>query len=233
MTQTEINQTTPVEYKKPCLFKVLYQPTEQFGRIVDSPRIGIPGLIMSILIILSSMLTVYTMFASGYFQQTLPPGTELDNTIILITYGGGILGSVLTLWFTFLVLAALLKFLSIFMGVKATFRQFFSLSIYAYTITFISGLVAAIAALIMGVSVTEIQFGLGLLTTEKIGFLPVILQSITIFSVWWFYVLTIGYKEVAKVSFKQALIITSIIAIIFLLITGGFGALGSILNVTP
>ncbi|OEF99541.1 hypothetical protein BHF71_08650 [Vulcanibacillus modesticaldus] len=225
MTQLESNHNIDVDAPKPNLFKVLFQPGE-LKKLNDNPVILVPGLILTLIVAISGLITTKGLIDSGFLEQQLGGEIPIEN-IKVFSYIGAVLGGIFSIWLAFLILAGILRLFSIFIGSQVKFKTLFSLSMFTYGVIVLQGLLVGTLALIMGVSAVDINLGLGVFVSEKTGFISAVLSSITIFTVWWYYLLSVGYSEVAKISLKKSFLVIGIISLIFLLIIGGLGTLSS------
>ncbi|MFH7818394.1 YknW family membrane protein [Neobacillus thermocopriae] len=212
---------TELKKENPSLLGMFTSPGEQFERIKVNPKIWMPLLIVSILYGIGSTLMALSMDVGTLIDQGVPE----DQAEFLLGFTK--ITTSITGFFTpiigVLISSAIYLLVAKIAGASVTFKQLFSMNTFIMVISGI-GLVLnmAIIYLINGNPDIFITSLAGVFNQEKTG----LLSSIEIFGIWSTILTAIGLHKTA--NFSKGLAWT--IAIIFFLISLGFGLIGSMFN---
>ncbi|MED3623157.1 YIP1 family protein [Bacillus thermocopriae] len=212
---------TELKKENPSLLGMFTSPGEQFERIKVNPKIWMPLLIVSILYGIGSTLMALSMDVGTLIDQGVPE----DQAEFLLGFTK--ITTSITGFFTpiigVLISSAIYLLVAKIAGASVTFKQLFSMNTFIMVISGI-GLVLnmAIIYLINGNPDIFITSLAGVFNQEKTG----LLSSLEIFGIWSTILTAIGLHKTA--NFSKGLAWT--IAIIFFLISLGFGLIGSMFN---
>lgn len=229
------NQVTEVteEGPKPSLLGIIFNPSEQFMRIKNNPRILIALIIVSLISAFGSALMSITMDLNS-IEQSIPELSELTMTLsedqktVILTIMKVFMG-VMGLFFpviSILVVSAIhLLVISIAKtGVK--FKQLFSMNTYIYLITAIGSTVNTIIYVLFVNDGNQGNFtNLSIFAKEE-GLLSAIFINIDLFSIWSIILTALGLHKVAGLSKPVAWIVALFFSVIFLI----FSVLGAIFS---
>jgi len=132
----------------------------------------------------------------------------------------------------YLIYAGLTHLVINIMGPRSNFKKTLSLVILCSVVTLVEQIIGAVVLRMRGPesieSAADLRFSLSLapLLGEGKGFLNAVLQSLSIFQIWYYVVLILGIAAIFKVSRKAAIIpviLIWIISIIMILIGGKVG----------
>ena len=138
----------------------------------------------------------------------------------------------ITLIIVYLVYAAIAHLVINIMSTRSSFKKTLCLTVFCSVITIVEQIIGTIVVMMRGPesieSAADIRFTLSLapLVGEGKGLLSAVLQSLSIFQIWYYVVLTLGIAAIFKMSRKAAIIpvlLIWIIGVIFILIGGKIG----------
>lgn len=210
--------------ENPSLIGMFINPGEQFARIRQNPKTWLPLLLICILYGVGMALMALSMDISTLIDQGIPEDqAELILGITKITVG---VTGIITPIISILVSSAIYLLIAKIAGSSVSFKQLFSMN------TFIM-FVGAIGLLLN----MAIRYGIGgnpeVYLTSLAGVLnldkPGVLGSIEVFGIWTTILTAIGLHKTA--GFSKGMAWT--VAIIFFLITIGFGLIGTLLQGAP
>ncbi|AIM17469.1 permease [Bacillus sp. X1(2014)] len=212
---------TELKKENPSLIGMFTSPGEQFERIKGNPKIWVPLLIVSILYGIGSTLMGLSMDVGTLIDQGVPED-QAEFLIGFTKISTAITGIFIPI-IGVLISSAIYLLVAKIAGVSVTFKQLFSMNTFIMVISGL-GLVLnmAIIYLINGNPEIFITSLAGVFNQEKTG----LLSSIEIFGIWSTILTAIGLHKTA--NFSKGLAWT--IAIIFFLISLGFGQIGSMFN---
>lgn len=221
------------EGPKPSVLGIIFNPSEQFMRIKNNPRILIALIIVSLISAFGSALMSITMDLNS-IEQSIPELSELTMTLsedqktVILTIMKVFMG-VMGLFFpviSILVVSAIhLLVISIAKtGVK--FKQLFSMNTYIYLITAIGSTVNTIIYVLFVNDGNQGNFtNLSIFAKEE-GVLSAIFINIDLFSIWSIILTALGLHKVAGLSKPVAWIVALFFSVIFLI----FSVLGAIFS---
>lgn len=201
------------------LLGVLMSPTQTFRSIAANPNWLVPMILVVVLGVgLTALLMPRVDWEAGLRTQMEAKGQEVPEDqmpVIVSVTKASIWGiSVVGPWIMYAALAGLFLLIFKVLGSEMRFKQSLSVVLHGYTpLWLVMPLVAIPVLLGRGeLSLLEVQGGtylmsnLGMLATEDTG-LPLrrLLESIDLFSIWTITLLTLGYREAARVSTAKAL----------------------------
>lgn len=213
------SDSAPQEGALQRLFGVLTSPTPAFRGVAERPNWLVPMILVVILGVgLTALLMPRVDWETGLRTQMETKGQEVPEDqmpmIVNVTKASIWVSSVAGPWIIYPALAGLFFLIFKVLGSEIRFKQSLSVVLHGYApFWLVLPLVAIPVLLGRGeVSLQEVQgttylmSNLGMLATEDTG-LPLrrLLESIDLFSIWTITLLTIGYREVGRVSTAKAL----------------------------
>ena len=218
--QKEVNSLN----QNPKLLGMFTSPGVQFERIKQSPKIWVPLIIISILYVIGMTFMALSLDAATLIEQGVPKDqVDLVLTITKVTVA---ITGIVTPIFGVLISSAIQLAIARIANSTVSFKQLFSMN------TFIMIIGAAGLILNMGIRYAiggnpeiYITSFAGILNQDKAG----VLGSIEVFGIWSVILSAIGLHKTAQ--FSKGLAWT--IAIIFFLISIGFGLIGTLLQGAP
>ncbi|NRD78617.1 YIP1 family protein [Bacillus sp. BRMEA1] len=218
--QTEINS----KRENPSLLGMFMNPSEQFQRIKEKPKIWVPLIIVSSLYAIGMALMAFSMDASVFIKS----GVSKDQAGVFLGFMKvtvvvlGIFSPIIIVLITSAIHLLIAKFTSS----SVSFKQLFSMNTFILMISAI-GLILnmAIRQAIGGNPEIYLTSLAGLLNQDKSGYLG----SIEVFRIWSTILTAIGLHRTAQ--FSKGLAWT--IAIVFFLIGIGFGLIGTSFQSAP
>lgn len=195
----EINEVEEVVVKKPSLFGMIMNPTEQFDRIRKNPKIIVALLLVTILTTIGMALMLQTMdFESspelvGFSEEELM-FAALIGQITFVVVG------VFTPVFVILISTIVFIIIAKIVRSEVSFKQLFSMNTYIFMISALSFIVNGLAFLVVGNGNPEIYFTSLNSIINAEGVAGAFLNSIEVFSIWGLIITAIGLQVVARFS---------------------------------
>jgi hypothetical protein len=220
----EVQKEVNLQNVNPKLLGMFTNPGVQFERIKQNPKIWIPLIVISILYVIGMTFMALSLDAAALIEQGVPEDqVELVLTITKVTVA---ITGIITPIFGVVISSAIQLAIAKIASSSVSFKQLLSMN------TFIMIIGAAGLILNMGIRyaiggnpeiyITSLA---GLLNQEKAG----VLGSIEVFGIWSVILTALGLHKTAQ--FSKGLAWT--IAIIFFLISLGFGLIGTLLQGGP
>jgi hypothetical protein len=220
----EVQKEVNVQKENPKLWGMFTSPGVQFERIKQNPKIWIPLIVISILYVIGMAFMALSLDAAALIEQGVPEDqVELVLTITKVTVAiTGIITPIIGVLISSAIQLAIAKIASS----PVSFKQLLSMNTFIMIIG-AAGLILnmAIRYVIGGNPEIYITSLAGLLNQEKAG----VLGSIEVFGIWSVVLTALGLNKTAQ--FSKGLART--IAIIFFLISIGFGLIGTLLQGAP
>jgi Yip1 domain len=210
--------------ENPSLIGMFTSPGEQFERIRQNPKTWLPLLLISILYGVGMGLMALSMNVTTLIDQGIPEDqAELILGITRITVG---VTGIITPIISILVSSAIYLLIAKIAGSSVSFKQLFSMNTFIMFIGAIGLLLNMVIRYAIGgnpeVYLTSLA---GVLNLDK----PGALGSIEVFGIWTTILTAIGLHKTG--GFSKGLAWT--VAIVFFLITIGFGLIGTALQGAP
>ena len=211
-----------VQGRKPSILGILWNPTEQFERIKERPRIwGALGIVI-------------VLFVIGMYLTSLGPIPGLEGipeeelaTFKLIGTISMIVMGVLTP-----IIGALIGTLIYFLIAKiarseVSFKQLFSMNIYIMIISALSIVINGIGIALLGGTADTMYTSLGSIISVE-GAMGGLFNSLELFTIWGVILTALGLVKVANFSKGLAWTIAIVffaIGVIFSMIAAGFSGM--------
>ena len=210
------------ESSKPSLLKIVLDPTKEFQKIRNKPSIFIPLLIISLCSALIGGATTFFMDTETLLKDapTESAGILEGNAGLVKGFlvGGASLSSLITPFFTILLLSVFLLLLVKIKKSDVTFKQLFSMNTYIYTISIIGTFINSSIILLIHGDLSKFPTSLGAMVDSE-GVLSGILSKVEIFQIWQLILIAIGLQYIAKISKAYSYTIVTIIFILSIAIT--------------
>jgi membrane protein, antimicrobial resistance system len=218
--QKELNSLN----ENPKLLGMFTNPGLQFERIKQSPKIWVPLVLISILYVIGMAFMALSLDASTLIEQGVPE--DQVNLVLTITKVTVAVTGIITPIFGVLISSAIQLAIARIASSTVSFKQLFSMNTFIMIIG-ATGLILnmVIRYAIGGNPEIYITSLAGFLNQEKAG----VLGSIEVFGIWSLILTALGLNKTAQ--FSKGLAWT--IAIIFFLISIGFGLIGTLLQGAP
>jgi len=183
---------------KPSLFGMVMNPTEQFQRLRENPKILVAIIVVTILTIIGTF-----MMLSGIDFLDQPELAEFSEEEKMMVAMIGQISFVVVGAFVpiFSILISTIVFIIIAKIVKTdvTFKQLFSMNTYIFIIGTIGILLNGIVFMLLGGEEGTMFTSLNSVVGAE-SFLGVFLESLEVFSIWSLIITAIGLQIVAKFS---------------------------------
>lgn len=239
--------TEPHETKQLNFFQrvlgVIVSPEQTMKNLAAKPRILFPILIMVFGVLLLYILrfslfqdTIRTAIENSLNQGKTPQMTK-EQVDLAIKIGSitGLIGVIIAPLFAWLAgTAVLFAVIKMFKG-QGSFKQYMSITGYAYVITLMFLILTGIASYFTGN--LELDLSLGVISSLLIqdpsssylsGFMAGLLKSIAIFSIWKYVVIAIGVTIVSAIPKKKVYYIVFGIFLLGALVTAFFAGFSGI-----
>ena len=220
---------------------VLFDPVETFADIARRPDILIPLAVVIVISILSSIVVMPRVdFESAIRDSMADQKNEMsaEDQERVVRFGAaaakavGYAAPLLNVVF-FAVIAGVLLLAFRLLGGEGTYKQAFSVTVYAWFPLLIQGIVGLIILLARGSVPAEelpnlVMSNLGFLVDMKQN--PVayaLLSALDLFTIWTLVLFIIGFSFVARVSRAKSAIIVLSFWIILVLFKVGAAAMGA------
>ncbi|MGI6777483.1 MAG: Yip1 family protein [Acetivibrionales bacterium] len=206
------------------LFGVVFSPGDTMMSIVAKPSILFPILITAITPLVYILLRYdlykeyleYTMEIS-MANANVPMTPEQMDAAIRVGSVAGIAGAPIGGLIAWLIgSVAILILVKVFKG-EGSFKQFLSISGYAYVITLIYYIISFAVSFASGNLYLDASLAL-LVPAMKGSLFYGVLRGIDFFSIWYYVVVGIGISYASKLSKKKVYLIVGIIYLITILI---------------
>ncbi len=208
--------------EKPSLLGIITEPSTQFKRIKENPRVLVPFIIVTILSVLGMLLMMTQIDFLGddpFFTDMTEEEVMIATIFAQATFA--ITGLLIPI-FAILINTVIYFIIAKIAKSAVTFKQMFSMNTFIYFIAVISIFVNAIGFFGMTNPDPEVYLTSLNSIVGADGVLGAILSSLEIFTIWGMIITAIGLQVVAKLSKG----LSWGIVIVFFLITLGF-AVGS------
>jgi len=202
---------------KPSIFGMILSPSEQLGKVRETPRIWIPLLIVTLLYTIASIILAVSMTV----EDIIVPGISVEEAELFLgftkitTAVSGVIAPIFSILVSTVIYLIIIKIFK----KDATFKQLFSMNTH---ITFIG----AIGLLLNNIIQSAIGGKVGIYVTSLAGLLnsdSLVLATFEVFSIWTVVLTAIGLQKVGKLSKGAAWTF----AIAFFLVSVGMAALGA------
>jgi hypothetical protein len=221
----------------------LFSPDETFREIASRPNVLAPLLILIVITVLSTIVLIPRMDFETMMRDQLEESgktrnmssEDVDRMVRFSVAFGKVIGycsPLLAVGF-WAVIAGVLLLAFRLMGGEGTFKQAFSVTLYAWLPLTIKGILSTIVALTRGsVSPAEMDVLVRsnpafLVDMKTQHVLYSLLTSIDLFTIWTVVLLVIGFAWVARTSKARAAAIVVGCWVFALVIKLGFAALGA------
>lgn len=174
-----------------------------------------------------NLMNVYDTMNMEMTEEQLESFAKVSAVISLVTMPVGILA----VWLAGT--AILFGIIKIFKG-EGTFKQFLSVTGYAYVIMVLSYIVTSIIAYFTGIFNMELNATslASLFSTDMRGtFIYGVLNAIELFSIWYYIVIGIGVAIVSKLTKKKTYLIIGVLYALLLAYNGFQQVLANIYNI--
>ncbi|MEH7075288.1 Yip1 family protein [Neobacillus drentensis] len=218
--QKEVNSLN----QNPKLMGMFTSPGVQFERIKQSPKIWVPLIIISVLYAIGMTFMALSLDAATLIEQGVPED-QIDLVLTITKVTVAITG-IVTPIFGVLISSAIQLVIARIASSTVTFKQLFSMNTYIMIIGAV-GLILnmGIRYAIGGNPEIYITSLAGILNQDKAG----VLGTFEVFGIWSVILSAIGLHKTGQ--FSKGLAWT--IAIVFFLISIGFGLVGTLLQGAP
>lgn len=216
--EVQVNNQPEVEKKIgawEALVKVLVSPGKVFAGLVEQPKVWLPVIVLMLLALVFTLpfITKYQEYAAFNFDKVIavsqanaPQGAALAQARqFAVTFSGisAVAGVVLSIFFSSLIAAALLKLLNLVMGEETKFMQIWSVTVFAKVPTVIGVLITNLLLLsASGVHLAQtLLAGVSLATfLPKVGspLMFSLLSKIQLFGIWSMALTTIGIANLFR-----------------------------------
>lgn len=203
--------------------KVLASPREAFEAIAQDPRILWPGMIITVITLITTLLILPE--TREYTEQILvTQGNSPDQIAIAMKFvtPSAIIGAVLSMPLIWLVLAAVLHIYKMFSVGEARFKQLYAVAIFSMLPLTIKSIITSGLVKVMGYKAAlQVNASLALLfiNLDSANFFYRLLMQIELFSVWGLVLLIIGGSIAMKKRSKGLAIYLGTLWIIFAVVT--------------
>jgi hypothetical protein len=235
-------ETTPRKNGFQRLTGVLFAPVETFQEIAARPDIVFPLLVILVVSIITTAVAVPRMDFETTIREQMEQTNrnmseaDLDRVVRFssafaraIAY----VSPVLNVAFFAIVAGIFLLAFRLFGG-EGTYKQAFSVSLYAWVPLLILGIIGTIILLSRGGAVSADEMGtlvashLGMLVDRKANpVLFALLSSIDIFTIWTLALFIIGFSFVSRFSRAKSAAVVLTLWAVMVIVKVGFAALGA------
>ena len=230
MNEENINNIE-VTVESPSLLGMIMSPSEQFDRIKVIPKIWVPLIIISFLMMLGGVLSALSIdYSNDPAMQDALDVLALDpQVMIFIT---AIFAGIMSLFAPiFMVLVSSVIYLIIAKILKSdvSFRQLFSMNTFILMISVLSVLLNAVLSFIMPANTNILFSSLGSIIQTGNPIIDSVLSVFEVFTIWGLIITAIGLQRVADFSKKAAItvvVLMFLISVTFAAIAGFIMTLG-------
>lgn len=213
--------------KKPSIFGVIMNPTEQFTRLREKPVILFPLIIVTLLTLIGTYLMIQGVdFTADDPNMSGIPADELAMVETIAKAGAVAMGIIVPI-FAILISTVIYLIVAKIARSEVSFKQLFSLNTFIYFISAISLLLNGIAVFLTGAGEQVLFTSLNSIVDAD-GILGAFLNQIEVFSIWALILGAIGLQVVAKFSkvLSWSVVITLfVIGIIFAMVGAGVSSM--------
>jgi hypothetical protein len=222
---------------------VLFSPNETFADVVRRPNVLAPLIIMVVITLVSTVIVVPRMDFETMMRDQLAASGKMNNMSsedadrmvrFSVAFGKAIgYASPLFAIGVWAVIAGVLLISFRLFGGEGTFKQAFSVTLYAWVPLLVKGIVSTFVVLAKGtIGVEE----MAVLVRSNPAFLvdmkanPVLfslLSSLDLFTIWTMVLLIVGFAFVSRVSKAKSAAIVISLWVVALVIKLGFAAIGA------
>ncbi|MFC4075457.1 Yip1 family protein [Salinithrix halophila] len=214
--ETPIDQQ-PRPVGKPSMLGIILEPTKQFERIRENPRVALP---LILLLVAFGLVGTWTGFLSADSPTTgseVPVWLTVGMAAIVMALGVGVALLLTSLFHWLLTL--------LFRG-EASYKQIFSLNTHLYILVLLSMIVTYTVASLTDVDPLQPVAPTSLAAViDAKGFIGGILSGIEVFALWQLVLTAMGLSVIARISRGKAWTAALIIFVAGLLIAGATGAM--------
>ena len=195
------NQEVHNEKKeKPSIFKVIWEPAEQFRKVRLNPIILVPMLILLAVNAIGTIMTVSAIdFTELFEEMDIVITAEMETAISVIASLAGVVVALITVALLILVSAAVYMVISKIAKKDVTFKQMFSMSTHLSIIGAIGVLLNGLIAFLTGDDSTIAMYTS---LAYLLGSENEVLMGIELFSIWGTLLIPIALQKVAGYSKK-------------------------------
>ncbi|MDQ0185315.1 Yip1 family protein [Cytobacillus sp. FSL W7-1323] len=205
------------EPKKPRLFGMIANPSEQFERIKQQPKIWVPLLLVTLLFTVGMIITASSMDPAYLGIDELSQAEQ--DMVYMISLIMFVIIGIISPIFTVLISSAIYLLICKIASSDVSFKQLFSMNTYILVISVIGLILNGVIRMIIGgnpeLNVTSLASVLNAEATS-------VWASIEVFSIWQTILVGLGLHKVAGLSKGVAYgvaIAFFIISMIFALVT--------------
>ncbi len=223
------------------LLGVLFNPIETLREIAARPDILVPLALIMLISIASSIVVMPRVdFESAIRDQMADARADmskedLDRTVRFATASAKVLGYAAPLlnFIFFALIAGILLLAFRLFGGEGTYKQAFSVTLYAWIPLLIKGVVALIILMAKGTVPADqlnnlVMSNLGFLADMKTNAVAyALLSSLDIFTIWSLALYIIGFAFVSRFSRAKSAAIILSLWFAMLIVKVGFAALGA------
>lgn len=203
--------------------KVLASPREAFEAISQDPRILWPGIIITVLTLITTLIILPE--TREYSEQILvSQGNSPDQIALAMKFvtPSAVIGSLLSMPLMWLVLAAVLHIYKMLSVGEARFKQLYAVAIFSTLPLTIKSIITSGLVKIMGYKAAiQVNASLALLfmNLDTSNFFYRLLMQIELFSIWGLVLLIIGGSIVMKKRSKGLAIYLGTLWVVFAVAT--------------
>lgn len=198
--EMQMNNEEGIVLKKPSIFGMIMNPTEQFERIKKNPKFIVALLIVTGLTMVGMFLMAQGMDFIGNDPELMEMGEEALVFITLIAQITFVVAGLFTPIITIVVATAIYFAVAKLTQSTVTFKQLFSMTTYIGIINGISIVINGLSFMVVGTADPDTLFTSINSIIGATGFLGGFLSSIEIFSIWTLIISALGLQIVAKFS---------------------------------
>jgi len=199
---------TPMSYIE-RIISVFIAPGRLAENIREFPKLGAPALLLFIVSTLSAVMSTQIVpiitnaqsvalaerYGMDYINLTQAISNVMEQAawvIYLSAWGGAIIGAFLAV----LITALVLKIITLVLRGSATYKQYLSLAMHVYLISFIGGIVVILLMLVTNSPMTFTSLAPILMPNGNfLDIMYSVLEGIELFSIWAAVVIAIGVKQ--------------------------------------
>lgn len=212
---------------------IFISPSKVFENLKHHPKVLFPMLVILIGMILLTLPRIDIMkefMKEATIQQYAKMGIEMPagtESLVDVQVYSTIIISIIMIIVVWLVKSALINAFSGFVNGTGTFKQAFSVIIYSYFPVLLGTVITSIISIITKEYNVLTSLAVFLPDSQVGTFLYTVLGSLDIFIIWYQILAIIGISKVYSISKKSSAILVLGTWIVFILITAGFGAIGT------